>query len=148
MKRLPSRRAIAVVKRIVGALGVSALVVAMLASPAEADPPTVETFEETFDDVNPCTDETHTVTITFTVFQHFHGERFVAHFDTSVSTSTGYSGDGTRTVVETGGLVVARGTDILTNEAGSQIMASFVFVEDVATGTVKVDMFGLTCVRA
>ena len=39
-------------------------------------------------------------------------------------------------------LVVARGTDILTNEAGSRIMASFVFVEDVATGTVKVDMFG------
>ena len=45
-------------------------------------------------------------------------------------------------------LVVARGTDILTNEAGSRIMASFVFVEDVATGTVKVDMGELTCVRA
>jgi hypothetical protein len=148
MRRLLSSRAIAVVKRLVGTLGVSALVVAMLASPAEADPPTVDTFDVTFEDVNPCTDEIHTVSITFTVFQHFHGERFVGHGETTVSTSTGYSGGGTRTVVESEGLVVARGTDILTNEAGSRIMASFVFVEDVATGTVKVDMFGLTCVRA
>ena len=148
MRRLLSSRAIAVVKRIVGTLGASALVLAMVAVPAEADPPTVETFEFTFDDVNPCTDEIHTVTITFTVSQHDHGDRFVGLGETTVSTSTGYSGGGTRTVVESERLVVARGTDILTNEAGSQILASFVFVEDLAAGTVKVDMFELTCVRA
>jgi hypothetical protein len=148
MRRLLSSRVAAFVKRIVGALGASALVLAMVAVPAAADPPTVETFEFTFEDVNPCTSEIHTVSITLTVFQHFHGDRFVGHGETTVSTTTGYSGGGTTTVVESERLVVARGTDILTNEAGSRIMASFVFVQDLATGTVKVDMSELTCVRA
>ena len=149
MRRLLSSRAVAVVKRIVGTLGVSALVVAMLASPAEADPPTVDTFEVTFEDVNPCTDEIHTVTIALTLFQHFHGERFVEHGVSTVTTTpTGFSGGGTTTFVETERLIVFRQTDVLTNEAGSRIMASGVFVADPATETVRVDRFELTCVRA
>jgi len=149
MRRLLPSRAVAVVKRIVGTLGASALVVAMLASPAEADPPTVDTFEVTFEDVNPCTDEIHTVTIALTLFQHFHGERFVEHgVSTITTTPTGFSGGGTTTFVVTERLEVFRLTDVLTNEAGSRIMARTVFVADPATGTVRLDSSELTCVRA
>jgi hypothetical protein len=149
MTRLFSSHATAVVKRIAGTLGASALVVAMLASPAEADPPTVDSFEVTFEDVNPCTDEIHTVTIALTLFQHFHGERFVEHGVSTVTTTpTGFSGGGTTTFVETERLLVFRQTDVLTNEAGSRIMARGVFVADPATETVRVEMFELTCVRA
>lgn len=148
MRRL-SNRAIAVVKRIVGTLGASALVLAMGVVPAEADPPTVDTFEVTFEDVNPCTDEIHTVTIALTLFQHFHGERFVEHgVSTITTTPTGFSGGGTTTFVVTERLEVFRLTDVLTNEAGSRIMARTVFVADPATGTVRLDSSELTCVRA
>jgi hypothetical protein len=50
--------------------------------------------------------------------------------------------------VETERLTVFRQTDVLTNEAGSRIMARGVFVVDPAIGTVRVERSELTCVRA
>jgi hypothetical protein len=38
------------------------------AAPAAADPPTAFPFEDTFEDVNPCTGDTMTVTIAGTTF--------------------------------------------------------------------------------
>jgi len=149
MRRLISSHVGAFLKRTVAALGAATLVVAILASPAEADPPTVATFEETFEDVNPCTGEIHTVSIALTVFRHDHGDLFVAHAESTVTTTpTGFSGGGTRTVVESERLLVATGTDLLTNEAGSRILAQFVFVVDPTTGTARVERAELTCVRA
>jgi hypothetical protein len=149
MRRLISSHVGAFLRRTVAALGAATLVVALLASPAEADPATVVTAEETFEDVNPCTGEIHTVSIALTLFLHDHGDLFVAHVESTVTTTpTGFSGSGTRTVVESERLLVARLTDVLTNEAGSRIMASLVFVADPATGTVRVERAELTCVRA
>jgi hypothetical protein len=149
MSRLFSGRAIAVVKRIVGTLGASALVVVMLASPAEADPPTVVTYESTYQGEDPCTGAAHAVSETLTSYQHFHDDRFVAHGVVTITTTpTGYSGGGTTTGVESEGLLALRATFILTNEAGSRIMYRAVWVEDLATGTVKVQMNELTCVQA
>ncbi|MFI7066989.1 hypothetical protein ACIBL3_38735 [Kribbella sp. NPDC050124] len=148
MRMLISRYVVAFLKRTVGAVGAAILVVAMLASPAEADRPTVVSANQTFLDVNPCTGELHTVSITLTLFLHDHGDLIVERSeDTVTTTPTGYSGGGTATYVETEGLVVFRLTDVLTNEAGSRILARTVFVLDKATGTARVDREELTCVR-
>lgn len=119
------------------------------APPATADPPVQDIFEETFDDVNPCTGLTHTVTIGFVFHQHNHGERFVEHGETTITTApTGFVGRGTTTLVENGQVLVFRETDILSNDAGDRIRARLLFVMDAATGTVKVEEFELTCVGA
>jgi hypothetical protein len=149
MSRLISSHVGAFLKRTMGALGASTLVMAILSSPAQADRPTVDTFVDVFEDVNPCTGEIHTVSIALTLFQHDHGDLFVEHAETTVTTTpTGFSGGGTHTFVESERLLVFRLTDVLTNEAGSRILARFVFVADPATGTVRVERAELTCVRA
>jgi hypothetical protein len=135
------------IKGTFGALGASALMVMMLASPAAADPPTIDEFTITFPDVNPCTGETHTVTIELTFFQHDHGDRFNEHGVSSVTTSTGFEGGGTSTFVENDGAFVFRLVDVLSDDAGSRIMARSMFIADPVTGAVRVERFDLRCVH-
>jgi hypothetical protein len=131
------------------ALGAAGLIVIGLASPAAADPPTVEHFSDTFSDVNPCTGEMHTVTIELAESQHFHGDNFIATGTTTITTEpTGFSGRGTATVVETEGAFVFRHVDILSDAAGNRIMASVIFVVDPATGDIRVEDGELTCVHS
>lgn len=148
MARRSTTRGAGWIKGTLGALGASALMVTMLASPAAADPPTTDEFSMTFPDVNPCTGETHTVTIELTVFQHHHGDRFIEHGVSSVTTSTGFVGGGTTTLVDTDGVFVFRLLDVLTDEAGSRIMARTLFVVDPATGDARVESGDLRCVHA
>jgi hypothetical protein len=144
-----SNRVVALLRGSVLTLGFSALIVAGLAPPAQADRPTVDNFEVTFPDVNPCTDDIHTVSIRLTLFQHFHGDRFVEHGESTVTTSTGYSGGGTTTFVMTNKRLVFRSLDLLmSDESGSAIMARLVFVQDLETGAVKVVRSALTCIHA
>lgn len=118
----------------------------VLAAPAGADPPTqMGPFEETFDDVNPCTDQVHTVTITVTFFVHSHDGRSVARGDRTLSTSSGFFGKGTSSFVDNGQIEMFRFTDILSSDSGDRIRAKGVFVADLSTGTVRVDKFELTC---
>lgn len=131
------------------ALGAAGLIVVGLASPAAADPPTVEYFSNTFPDVNPCTGEMHTVTIELTESQHFHGDNFIGTGRTTITTEpTGFSGSGTTTVVETEGAFVFRGVDILSDPAGNRIMASVIFVANPSTGDIRVVDADLTCVHS
>jgi hypothetical protein len=131
------------------ALGVAGLIVVGLASPAAADPPTVEYFSDTFEDVNPCTGEQHTVTIELAESQHFHGDNFIGIGTTTITTEpTGFTGHGTTTFVVTQGAEVFRHVDILTDAAGNRIMASVVFVMDPATGDIRVEDGDLTCVHS
>lgn len=132
-----------------GALLVFGLLL-VAALPASADPPVVDSFEFTFDDVNPCTGLTHTVTITLKVFQHHHhGERFVERGETTITTTpTGFSGGGTHTLVDNGQTIVFRSTDMVANETGARIRVRIVFLLDLSTGTVRVDKGEFTCVRA
>jgi len=125
-----------------GLLGLFALA---FAAPAAADPPTAFPFEFTFDDVNPCTGATMTVTIAGTEFVHFHDGRIVARRERTITTSDGSVGRGTESFVDNGQVVRGRFTDIMTNPSGYRFRARGVFVFDISTETVRVDKFELTC---
>jgi hypothetical protein len=108
------------------------------AAPAAADAPTEIPFEFVFDDVNPCTGDVHTVTITGTTTVHDHDGRIVAHSGRTITTSpTGFLGHGRDSYVLNGQVEMFRLTDILTSPSGDRIRAGHVIVFDVATGEVK-----------
>jgi hypothetical protein len=122
------------------------MAVLALAPPAAADPPTEGSFEETFEDVNPCTGLIHEVTIAGTFFEHSHDGRIVVHAKRTITTDpTGFVGHGTDSFVDNGQVVRASLTDILTNPAGDRIRARFVFVLDLSTDTVRVEKGEVTC---
>jgi hypothetical protein len=125
-------------------VGVAALA---LAAPAAADPPTAFPFQFVFDDVNPCTGLTHTVTIAGTTYVHEHDGRIVAQSERTITTSpTGFVGHGTDSYVLNGQVEIFRLTDILTSPSGDRIRVHFVLVVDLSTGTVKaVAGFPPTC---
>jgi hypothetical protein len=127
---------------VVALLSVVALAFAV---PAAADPPTAFPFEFTFDDVNPCTGDTMTVTIAGTDFVHFHDGRVVVRAQRTITTSDGFVGHGTASFVGNDQIVKERFTDIMTNASGDRFRARGVFVLDISTGTVRVERFELTC---
>jgi hypothetical protein len=135
-----------------GVLGVLAAAVTLmvtalaLAVPAAADPPTEIPFEVAFDDVNPCTGETHTVTIAGTTSVHNHDGRIVAYTERTITTSpTGFVGHGTDSYVLNGQVEMFRLTDILTNALGDRIRARHLIVFDLSAGTVILQKGELTC---
>jgi hypothetical protein len=134
---------------VLGALAAAVTLTAValaFAVPAAADPPTEIPFEFVFDDVNPCTGDTHTVTIVGSTLVHFHGDQIVAYSQRTITTSpTGFVGHGTDTSVENGQVLMFRLADILTNPSGDRIRARFVIVVDLSTGTVRVEKGELTC---
>jgi hypothetical protein len=133
-------------KRWVTGSVLAASLLLVVAAPAGADPPTqMGPFEETFDDVNPCTGLVHTVTIAVTFSVHSHDGRNVAHGERTLSTSSGFVGEGTSSFVANGEIEMFRFTDMLSNDAGDRIRAKGVFVVDLSTGTVRVDIFDLVC---
>ena len=116
------------------------------AAPAAADAPTEIPFEFVFDDVNPCTGDVHTVTITGTTTVHDHDGRIVAHSERTITTSpTGLVGRGTDTFVLNGRVEMFSQADILTSPSGDRMRAVFVIVFDLSTGTVRVVAGGLAC---
>ena len=127
---------------VVALLSVVALAIA---APAAADRPAAFTFVDVFPDVNPCTGNAMTVTITSNGVFHEHGSREVVHVERTITTSDGFAGRGTESFVDNGQVRRARLTDILTNAVGARFRAHAVFVEDVSSGTVRVDSFELTC---
>ena len=129
------------------AVALLSVVALAFAVPAAADPPTAFPFEFSFEDVNPCSGDTMTVTIFGTVFVHAHDSRSVVRLDRTITTSDGFVGRGTETQVDNGQVFVARLTDILTNDAGDRFRARSVFVFHISTETVRVDRFALTCLR-
>jgi hypothetical protein len=116
------------------------------AAPAAADPPTEFPILDVFPDVNPCTGNPMTVTFAGTAFVHFHDSRVVARAQRTITTSDGFVGHGTDNFVDNGQVLISRLTDIMTNASGDRFRAHFVFVLDVSTETVKVEMGELTCI--
>jgi hypothetical protein len=129
------------------AAAVTLTIVALtLAVPASADAPTEIPFEFVFQDVNTCTGDMHTVTITGTTSIHNHDGRIVAYSERTITTSpTGFVGHGTDTYVLNSQVEMFRLADIATNPSGDRFRARFVLVIDVSTGTVRVENFELTC---
>jgi len=116
-------------------------------APADADPPTEELLPlDVFRDVNPCTGLIHTVTITTTISVHDHQGTEVVTGDSVVSTSTGFSGQGTSSFTSNSQVERFHFIDMLTNDEGDRIQAKGVFVLDLSTDTARVDTFDLVCV--
>jgi hypothetical protein len=132
---------------LIGALAVASLVL-VLAPAAAADPPAEELLVDVFVDEDPCTGEDHEVTISVTFSVHVHEGRIVALGERTLSTSSGYLGRGTSSFVANGRVEVFRFTDVLANASDDRIRATGLFVLDVASGTVRIDDFKLTCIGA
>ena len=124
----------------------AALLPLAFAAPTAADEPAAVPFQIVFDDVNPCSGDVHTVTISGTSFVHSHDGRTVVHSERTITTSpTGFVGHGADSSVANGQVVMFRLADILTNASGERIRARFVFVIDVSTGAVRVQKGAVTC---
>jgi hypothetical protein len=115
--------------------------------PADADPPTEEVQPlDVFEDVNPCTGLTNTVTIATTFSVHDHQGTEVVTSDSVLSTSAGFSGQGTGSFTGNSQVERFHFIDMLTNDEGDRIQAKGVFVLDRSTDTVRVERFELVCV--
>jgi hypothetical protein len=132
-------------KRVLISALLAASLVLSLAAPAAAGPRTETSVEDKFFDVDPCTGLVHEVTINATFLVHFHDGVTVAHGVRTLTTSSGYVGQGTSSFVENGNVEVFRFTDLLADGSGNRIRASAVFVFDLSSGTVRVDAGQLTC---
>jgi hypothetical protein len=127
---------------VVGLLSVVALAFAV---PAAADPPTAFPILVEFQEVNPCTGQTVTITYVGTAFFHFHDSRTVARSERTITTSDGFTGHGTDSFVQNGQVFTSRHNDVLTNASGDRFLVRSVLVVDLSTETVRVDRFELSC---
>ena len=82
------------------------------------------------------------------ISEHAHDGRTVATGQTTISTSSGFSGRGTFTYVNNGQIEVFRLNHMLSNDAGDRIRPKTTIVFDLSTGTARVERFDLTCVRS
>jgi hypothetical protein len=116
------------------------------AAPAAADRPTAFPILDVFPDTNPCTGTPMTVTFVGTLFVHVHDSREVNIAHRTITTSDGFVGHGTDSFVDNGQVIKFTQTDVMTNATtGDRFRARSVFVLDVATETVRVGRFELTC---
>ena len=129
--------------RIVGCL--LSVVALAFAGPAVADAPAEYTFGDVFTDTNPCTGRSMTVTLMAKGFVHAHGSREVVHAERTITTSDGFAGRGTEMFVDNGRVIMFRFADIMRNASGDRFRARGVFVLNIASDTVRVDRFELTC---
>ena len=135
-------------RRLLGTVLLVGMLGLVLVGPVAANAPTVlPPLVEVFDDIDPCTGEVHTVTITVQITEHVHqGDRIVAQGKSTLTTTAGYIGSGTRTFVDNGQNVVFRLIDRLTDEDGNRIRVRIVTIFDLTSGELRVDRFGITCV--
>jgi hypothetical protein len=116
------------------------------AAPAAADAPMEFPILDVFPDINPCTGTPMTVTFVGTLFVHIHDSREVNVAHRTITTSDGFVGHGTDSFVDNGQVIKFTQTDIMTNATtGDRFRARNVFVLDLATETVRVGRFELTC---
>lgn len=132
-------------KRLSTSTLLAALLVLSVAAPAAADSPGEFSITETFADVDPCSGLVHEVTIAATFEVHEHQENVVAQGVRTLTTTAGYSGNGTSAFVTNKNVEVFRFGDVLSDGSGNRIRASGVFVFNSAQGTVKVAIFELSC---
>jgi len=114
---------------------------------AQADRPYVLEIPYSFTDINPCTGDSHDITINFTVRIHDHDGRLVAHEERALETSSGYYGRGTGSVVMNFKVYKATHNDMLVNEGGERIRVHYTEAIDLKTmpPTIKVYDDSVTC---
>ncbi len=99
-------------------------------------------FAFVFDDLNPCSGEVHTVTITDTSWVHEHKGKTIFRSERTITTRTGFEGRGTDLFVDNGQVMRFVRNDMLTHESGERIKAHFGLVVDLSTGTVLATIGG------
>jgi len=131
--------------RLVQASVLLALAAAALAfsAPALADRPTEVPVLDVFTDINPCTGLEHTITVSGTIFRHFHGDQENHHFAQMITTSSGFVGRGTEVGILHERIFVVN--VMLTNDAtGERIRGQLVGIHD-ASGDVRIFKGALEC---
>jgi hypothetical protein len=122
----------------------SAAVLTVFVPTAVADPPDTFPLNFSFVDVNPCTGELHTVTVTGTFYVFERGQGISHNFDHTITTSSGFAGAGIEVSIDHDRIFHIR--DVLSNPVtGQKILAHLLVVHD-GSGTVRVESFTLTCI--
>ena len=122
----------------------SAAALTVFVPSAVAGPPDAFPFTDSFVDVNPCTGDLHTVTVTGTFYVFERGQGISHNFDHTVTTSSGFAGAGIEVSIDHDRIFHIR--DVLSNPVtGQKILAHLLVVHD-ASGTVRVESFELTCI--
>jgi hypothetical protein len=112
---------------------------------AFADPPTVQQFQDTFVDVNPCTGLSHTVTIDVTLYFVSPVLNRGTH---EITTSSGFVGRGVETEVGPNDEMFLLNDTLVNPETGQRIHAQFIVVTNPATGELQVFRQTLMCIPA
>jgi hypothetical protein len=112
-----------------------------------ASAPVTVPFLIVFEDLNPCSGEVHTVTLSGTERVIEHDGRVVVHGKRTVTTSSGFAGRGTHSFIANGNVEKFTLNDILRHPSGAQIRAHLTLVFDLRTSTVRVERGAVTCVR-
>jgi hypothetical protein len=128
-------------------LAVAALMTVALAAPAAGNRPRVIEASFTFDDIDPCTGDVHTITFDGTVARHEHDGRVVAHTELVITTSSGYIGRGGEEEIVNGEKFSIVARHMLTNPNGDKIQARVTLQVDLKTSEVRRDEVDVRCVR-
>ena len=104
---------------------------------------------EQFDDVNPCSGQTMTVTINGTVQVIDQDGRELLQIREDMSTSDGFTGTGNVRDIFNGRNEILRINDMLSSESGGRFRVQRLLVADVVNGELRVTSGGpvLTCIR-
>jgi hypothetical protein len=125
------------------------LLTAVFAWVAYADKPTEYQAETVvIEELNPCTGLLHTLTINVTIREHIHNGRLIRSGQRTITTDTGFIGQGTEQLVINGKVSKFTQNDLLMNAAGDRIRAHRVYVWNWATDppSTKVFDYTVTCV--
>ncbi len=108
----------------------------------------VPLFEQ-FDDINPCSGQTMTVTIDGTIQVTDQDGRELLRIDEQMSTSDGFTGRGNVRDIFNGRNEILRVNDMLSSESGARFRVQRLLVADVVNGELRVTSGGpvLTCIR-
>lgn len=99
-----------------------------------ASAPTAVPIFFQFAGLNPCSGLPHTVTVTGTAWIHeLPGGQVVIHLQKTITTSSGFEGRGTSTIVVNGNIRKFTLNDMLTHPSGDRIRAHLVLVVDLTT---------------
>lgn len=135
-------------KKAIGALVASAMLVVLMAAPALADKPITISDSDTFTDVNPCSGLEHEVTIDFSITIHEHRNNLVLQLDSSVVTDDGFEGSGHETFVDNGNIATSTLNFVLNNpETGAKFTVKGHFTFDIRNDELRVDRFVFNCVK-
>jgi hypothetical protein len=127
-------------------VAVASVAAVALAAPISADAPTAIPISVTFDDVDPCTGEIHTVSFDGVAYRHEHDGRVVAHSDLVITTTSGYVGHGVEEEIVNGQMFQIVARHMLVNPNGNRVQARVLLQVDLTTGEVRRDYADLRCV--